>query len=348
MPAWEENYTPAGVGVEQRVRAEVRLARAFSTLLLVCAAAALAGCATGPSAPCAGYASREESIPPGAVKMTPADDLNPPVVHSAEFADPVPLPGPVNTAGAEDAPVVSRDGERLFIFFTPDASVPPEEQLYDCVTGIWWSERVGLEWGEPVRAVLSDDVALDGPMCEQAGTLWFASYRVGGYGDGDIYTATFDGDYWHWQNAGEQLNADYDIGEVYLTAHGDTMVYQRDSSFGVYGAYDLWESRRTDRGWTEPLNLGPTVNTSAYEGWPYLSPDGRELWYTRSVSGLGYPGPAIYRSVRTDRGWSEPEEVVSSFAGDPAMDPDGNLYFTHHYVDGDGDIIEADIYVCYR
>jgi hypothetical protein len=310
----------------------------------------LVSCSDSPSEPssCTGTETREQAIPEGAVKMTPETDLHPPVVNSAEFDDAVPVPGPINTAGAEDAPVISRDGERFFIFFTPDAQVPPEEQLLDCVTGIWWSERDGRGWTEPVRAWLSDDLSLDGPMCEQDGTLWFASFRLGGYKEGDIYTATFDGTEWHWQNAGQLLNSDYQIGECYLTAYGDTMVYARDSAFGIYGQYDLWESYRVHAGWSEPANLGPVVNSSTYDGWPYLSPDGNELWFTRSVSDLGYPGTSIYRTVRTARGWSEPEEMVSSYAGDAAMDPDGSLYFTHHYVDEAGEIIEADIYVCHR
>ncbi|MFH1690578.1 MAG: hypothetical protein ABIE42_10150, partial [Candidatus Eisenbacteria bacterium] len=308
--------------------------------------ALMAGCATHPTAPfCAGELTREETIPPDAVKQTPETDLYPPVVHSAAFDDPVPLPGPVNTAGSEDAPVVSRDGETLFLFWTPDAQVPAEEQLGDCVTGVWFCERDGRGWTEPERAVLSDDISLDGPMCEQDGTLWFASFRAGGFKEGDIYTATRSGSSWSWRNVGSQLNRDYEIGEVYLTAHGDTMVYARDTSHGVHGQYDLWESYRVSGEWTAPLNLGSTVNSWTYDGWPYLSPNGNELWFTRSLSDLGYPGPAIYRTVRTERGWSEPEEMVSHFAGDSAMDPDGNLYFTHHYMDGAGETIETDIYV---
>jgi len=309
----------------------------------------LAGCETTPTEPsCSGHETRAEAIPVDAVKQTPETDLYPVVVSSWEFEDAIPLPGPVNTAGSEDACVISRDGSTMFIFFTPDSSVPAEEQLFDCVTGIWWCERDGRGWAEPERAYLSDDLSLDGPMAEHDGTLWFASYRTGGYREADLYTATLGGSSWSWQNAGAQLNRDYEIGECYLTAHGDTMVYARAASHGIYGEYDLWESYRDGGGWTEPLNLGPTVNTSTYDGWPYLSANGNELWYTSFGSGLGYPGPAIYRTVRTPRGWTEPEEIVSHYVGDAAMDPDGNLYFTHHYIDEGGATIETDIYVCYR
>jgi len=41
-------------------------------------------------------------------------------------------------------------------------------------------------------------------------------------------------------------------------------------------------------------------------------------------------------------------EIVSNFAGEPALDAQGNLYFVHHYFTADGKMIEADIYVAYK
>ena len=41
---------------------------------------------------------RLESIPNNAVKMTPEQDLYPPILHSDEFLEPVPMPWPINTA----------------------------------------------------------------------------------------------------------------------------------------------------------------------------------------------------------------------------------------------------------
>jgi len=55
--------------------------------------------------------------------------------------------------------------------------------------------------------------------------------------------------------------------------------------------------------------------------------------------------PAIYRSVKVDGEWSEPELVVSQFAGEPSLDNAGNLYFTHHFYNSTSQMVEADIYV---
>ncbi|HDN50737.1 MAG TPA: hypothetical protein ENG06_03070, partial [Thermoplasmatales archaeon] len=105
--------------------------------------------------------SRYEIIPDDAVKMTPETDVFPPVLHSDAWEEPVPMEGPVNTAGAEDSPFITPDGSTFFFFFTPDVKVPPEKQLIDGATGIWWSKKESGIWGEPERIVLHYDVSLD-------------------------------------------------------------------------------------------------------------------------------------------------------------------------------------------
>lgn len=291
---------------------------------------------------------REGSIPEGAVKVTPETDLFPPVLHSEAWEEPVPLSSAVNTAGVEDAPVVSDDGSTLYFFFTPDASAPAEEQLTDGYTGVWKVERTGSSWGTPQSVVLSDGLSLDGPVSLQEDTLWFVSVRSGTYGaDGDVFRAWPSGGGWAWQNAGSQLNADYNAGECAVGAGGGLMVCARDAEFGVYGGYDLWQLEEDGGGWTEPVNLGGAVNGPDDDGWPALSADAGELWFTSSSSS-GQPGPAVYRCSRAGGSWSKPEEIVSGFSGDPSVDSAGNLYFTHVYADSSGEVIETDIYVCIR
>lgn len=72
-------------------------------------------------------------------------------------------------------------------------------------------------------------------------------------------------------------------------------------------------------------------------------PDGTELWFTRIYNG----SPAIYRSRLVIGRWTEPELIISNFAGEPTLDREGNLYFVHHFYK-DGKMIEADIYVARR
>jgi len=61
---------------------------------------------------------RESKIPEDAVKVTPETDLFPPHLHSDKYAEPVPMPGPINTASGEDSPFITPDGSTFYFFFS--------------------------------------------------------------------------------------------------------------------------------------------------------------------------------------------------------------------------------------
>ena len=105
----------------------------------------------------------------------------------------------------------------------------------------------------------------------------------------------------------------------------------------------IWVTRNAGGQWQPPENVA-AVNSQYTDGWPFVSEDGTELWFTRTVG-----APEIYRSVKSGGQWQAPERVLSPLAGEPSLDRRGNLYFVHHYWDDASDsMIEADIYVCTR
>lgn len=311
----------------------------FVLILLVFVLAS--GCQ--PAAPAVPMVSITEAIPPDAIKFSPEMDAAPPILHTDAWQQPVPLPGAPTTAGLEDSPFITPDGSTLYYFFTPDADVPAEGQLVDGVTGIYASHRENGTWGDPQRILLQDPgkLAMDGCIFVQGQTIWFCSVREGNAREIDIYTASLENGVWtNWQSAGEPINVEYQVGELHITADGQQL-YFHSLRPGGQGEMDIWVLNRVDGAWAPPENV-TAVNTPGSEGWPYISPDGRELWFTRTYQG----SPGIFRSVMTADGWGEPELIVSQFAGEPTLDAVGNLYFTHHYI-VNGQIWEADIYVAY-
>jgi hypothetical protein len=261
-------------------------------------------------------------------------------LHAGDYEAPVPLPPPVNTAGAEDSPFVLPDGDTLYFFFTPDVRVAAEEQLVDGVSGIWVTHQSKGEWETPQRVWLQEPgkLALDGAVSIQGDEMWFASAREG-YTGVNLFTAEWVEEAWgRWQYAGDRLMKEIQIGEVHL--HGDDLYFHSDRAGGK-GDLDLWVTTRDGDSWSEPVNLDG-VNTAERESRPFVSSDGQELWFTRTYQGT----PAIFRSRRLDGGWGAPALIVSQFAGEPSLDDAGNLYFVHHYFE-EGVMIEADIYVAY-
>ncbi len=284
-------------------------------------------------------------------KWTPQMDAHPPVLEPAfsqYFEAPQLLGSPINTAGAEDSPFITPDGNNLYFFFTADMNIPVTQQILDRVTGIYWSHKVSGAWTEPQRVWLNyyDDVALDGAEAVVGNTMWFASVRAGVKREIDLYTAELVSGRWtNWTNLGEPLNVAYQVGELHVSADGNQIFFHSERA-GGQGSMDIWVTSKVNGEWQQPENLA-AVNTADGEGWPYLSEDGNELWFTRHT--VDQIPLGIFRSVKVNGQWQTPERVLSSLAGEPTLDNQGNLYFVHHYYDDAAKKIwEADIYVCRR
>lgn len=132
-------------------------------------------------------------------------------------------------------------------------------------------------------------------------------------------------------------------GSPCLSADGRTLYFCSDRP-GGYGKWDLWVATRSGRNhsWSEPVNLGPDVNTAAAEVMPSISADGLTLlfgdgnpfnWRARNGS------PSNYQIWMTTRAtpqspWQPavelPPPVGSSHLDDyPHLTADGlSLYFT--------------------
>lgn len=312
------------------------------TLILVTIAC---GDATPTPAPVDRYSLLPET------KYTPEVDFWPPTAVDG-WSQPVPLPYPVNTSGGEDSPFILPDGQTLYFFFTPDVSIPAERQLLDGVTGIWVTRRSGETWSEPERVWLSEpgELALDGCGFVSGDLMYFCTARAG-YTGIQWFRADFRGGLWQdWHYAGDELKqGQYEVGELHISADGQELYFHSPRP-GGYGGLDIWVSLMTEDGWGFPFNLGSSINTINDDGWPYISPDGQELWFL-SQSTKGRPGPALFRSLRQpDGSWGQSEEIISTFAGEPTLSSDGKmLYFVHHYFSEDlSTMLEADIYVSYK
>ena len=288
------------------------------------------------------------AIPQTDEKVTPDRDVFPPRLHVKGWEEPVPLPGPVNTAGVEDSPFIAPGGEALYFWFTPRVSVPPQLRLRDGFTGIYVAEKIRGRWSVPRRVILQDPgfPAMDGAPCLQGTTLWFCSVRQGNRQTADFYTARWEYGRWgSWSNVGTWLNDQVGPGELHVTAGGDELFFHAEKTGGK-GKYDIWRCWKVRGKWKGPGNI-EAVNSPESETQPFITPDGNELWFTRRHKG----SPAIFRSLKKGVWWQRPELIVSSFAGEPSLDRAGNLYFVHHYyrkqpgTDRKTRMIESDIYV---
>lgn len=84
-----------------------------------------------------------------------------------------------------------------------------------------------------------------------------------------------------------------------ISPDGRFLYYVSDLQ-GGYGGKDIWRSERNGGQWGAPVNLGPEINTSGDEMFPYMREDG--VLYFSSDGHLGFGGLDIYYATEMDDG----------------------------------------------
>jgi len=113
----------------------------------------------------------------------------------------------------------------------------------------------------------------------------------------------------------------------------------------TWGNTDIYLSVKRDSVWQDVVNLGPVINTDMAERTPYLTPDGKYLFFS-STGHTGFGGLDIFVSKRlSESSWTEWSEPVN--LGYSVNSPDDDWGFM---IIGDGKTAyfsnTKDIYTC--
>ncbi|MCD4732222.1 MAG: OmpA family protein [Bacteroidales bacterium] len=90
-----------------------------------------------------------------------------------------------------------------------------------------------------------------------------------------------------------------------------------------YGGQDIYISKRDSKDrWQDPMNIGATINTPYDEEGVYITPDGKNLYFSsKGHNSMG--GFDIFKSEFKDGKWSNPVNM-----GYPINTPDDDVFFT--------------------
>lgn len=122
------------------------------------------------------------------------------------------------------------------------------------------------------------------------------------------------------------------MGAAFLSYKGNELYFTVCGIDRHHPGCDLFCAKRTSNGyWVNPVNLGETINTDAWDSQPCLSVDGKELFFASRRNG----NADLYHCFRNENGqWSEPESlgpVINTKGTEmaPFLHSDGKtLYFS--------------------
>lgn len=118
-----------------------------------------------------------------------------------------------------------------------------------------------------------------------------------------IYKTEFNDEKKVWGSISEfSYNlSNYSVGHPALSADGAIMVFASNQP-GGFGKSDLYISHWQNERWSKPKNLGPAVNTSSNESFPYISKNNVLYFSSDRPGGLGkldlYAAPGIGDSIK--------------------------------------------------
>lgn len=234
---------------------------------------------------------------------------------------------PINTKDKEYVPMSTKDGNTLYFTSrrqgtTAQLKDPNGEYFEDIYTA--QRDSVTGKWSDPAKMPVpinseTNDATVGLSSTGNSMLIFRTNENLTG---GDLYiTRKKDGVFQKPEKFGDGINTKNKESSACITMDGQLMIFSSNRP-GGYGGMDLYVSRRLNTGfWSKALNLGPVVNSAGNEDSPYLSEDGRTLYFA-SDSHPGMGGYDLFKStVGKDFVWNVPENM-----GYPINTPDDDVF----------------------
>jgi outer membrane protein OmpA-like peptidoglycan-associated protein/tetratricopeptide (TPR) repeat protein len=235
----------------------------------------------------------------------------------------------VNTAFEEYGGIISLDGSSLYFTSKRPWENDETEKFRDIRKGLLpediyvsqfnlnnnWSKGKRLDFCEAERNEASISLSVN----ERYIYIYQDSTGSGDVYFSDIYSQSFE-----TISSFEKpkLNSEFWETHVMISNDGNTIIFASDRP-GGYGGLDLYVMNKTNENWSKPENLGSNINTAFDEDAPFLSSNGKNLYFASngplSIGGFDI----LIANKNNDGSWG-----TTKNAGYPFNSTNDDIYFT--------------------
>jgi hypothetical protein len=172
----------------------------------------------------------------------------------------------------------SPDGQTVFFSSTHSEDPDVENNKLD----IWYVKKTESSWSEPenLGPPVNTENHENQATVAQDLTLYYVGYLEGVKNNYGIYRSEYvDGKYGEPELLPDFINSKEVDWTPFISQDESYLLFSslRD---GGYGSGDIYVSfRKEDNSWTKAQNLGPEINDRFNERYPYVSPDGKYLFF---------------------------------------------------------------------
>lgn len=165
-------------------------------------------------------------------------------------------------------PAISPDGKTLIFQSNRPVHGKPERKGFD----IWASKKTEHGWGEAYHLgnVINTDASESSASIAANGNIYFMKENEEAAQQSDLYVSRFiNGAYQTPENLGSPINSKERESNPYIAPDESYLIYFSTKP-GGYGDVDLYISFREQDKWTEAVNLGQPINSTAAEFCPLI------------------------------------------------------------------------------
>lgn len=279
--------------------------------------------------------------------------------------------GNINSSAPEFAPCISLDGKSMvFTSRRPDTKGGMVDVNYDHV---YYSDIYISEWSKEDDA-WSEAQNLSGKVNTEYhdGGLSFSPigdliiYRnitdgmSGATRSGDIYISKKSkSGKWgspkeilnKFPKIAKKINSTYFESSASMAADGNSIYFVSERPEGQ-GQADIYYVEKKGQAWSDPINIGASINTNSDEKCVFIHPNGEILFFTSNGYEQSVGSYDIYYSVKNGDTWSKPKNIgypINTVKEEKtvSVSADGSKMYVGAYYDieskGDADIFEIDI-----
>lgn len=123
-----------------------------------------------------------------------------------------------------------------------------------------------------------------------------------------LYKSVSDGNTWSKPSYFVLNDSTASFGHPCMAFHDEIFLFASDLADG-YGGTDLYICFKKEEGWSMPINLGPEINTSKDELYPYLTSNGSLFFSSNGHIGMG--GFDLYKSKLVNGEWIPAKNLES-------------------------------------
>lgn len=218
----------------------------------------------------------------------------------------------VNSEKEDYGPTIGNVDNILLFTSKRNSIVTPMQKTFN--EDLFFTIKTDSLWGLSEEFKNINSQYNEGSAClsKDGKTLYFARCNSpDSYGNCDIFVSEMRADStWSTpRNLGVNVNSISWDSQPSLSHSGDTLFFASDR-IGGFGFSDIYYSVKDKDGiWQHALNLGPIVNTRAFEVSPFFHHRFNVLYFSSNGNPLNFGDFDIYKSYRQKVGWGEPKNI---------------------------------------